>query len=947
MHGIPFRRNASWPLWSPFLLQSKWSANEVTLMERMKSLVRLPQTFFPAHLLIPTFPGMVKSMVPSAIQRHSLLIALLFFGLSAQTLRANELWSNPATWPGGVVPQAGTQVTIPAGRTIILDVNPPALSGLRIRGTLRFAEVPLHLTTDWIMVMMGGVLEIGTETAPHINPARITLTGAAVDVMGLGMGGKFLSIMAGGTLELHGASRDELSWTVLDGSVSPGATSLTLAENSTWNAGDKIVLAPSGVNPLEAEELTVVSSVGRTVTFTPPLQFAHYGQIQMVDGKELDMRAEVGLLTRNIVIEGDAASETTAFGGHLMIMDGGNGYIEGVEFFRMGQFTKQGRYPCHWHLSGQRYDNYARYNSVHHSFHRAMVIHGTDGVTLQGNVAYDIRSHAYVIAEDGDEEDNIILNNLGMLVRQIVRQEDYAFINYSFVGNSSQSESRPGVFWMKNPNQVIQGNHAAGSVDGIGFFYDGVGTATSIRPDFFQDNVAHSNFSYFIVTVNERYPPLSRGHGLFMRTDAIPGHTFNFEGLTAYKNSVSGVWLEEYGQVANNAMLADNGSGAMLMRAALTNSTVIYQSNNTTPAPAKRYGAFNTIPTFGRKKDHLLENVNFYGFPDAIYSYDDSVAGPNVVVRNVGVFGSSGPRVKMTAKPIMEGAIRDEDGSLTGTGVPSLVFHDTYGLKSLSCNTDEANATTICPMEDYAFVRIFSEYGAARPLGEIEAVRSGGQRNMFYTYESPEFYEQYQYLPVNSRYRINFLAPPLGQLPGLFYLEANGIAEGFIAMRIVLDPGNGAYLLDQNDNFIPSVTSAAELRMDQTNYYLDAASQSLYVVMHLNEANNFRQKLSLLQVPVGVFLRDADSPLQEAFATAMPNVAQDATTFRFYLPETASAQLRLFDPVGRMVREWAPGELSAGTHDMQASLADLPNGAYVFRLDAGSQSSTGKLTVMR
>ncbi len=889
---------------------------------------------------------MYKTTVQAAWQHKSFLVSFLILLLTSTSLRADDLWSNPATWPGGVVPQAGTQVTIPTGRTIILDVNPPALSGVRVRGTLRFAEVPLHLNTEWIMVMMGGVLEIGTAAAPHLNSARITLTGADVDVQGLGMGGKFLSVMDGGTLELHGASRDELSWSVLDGTVFPGATSLTMVETSTWSAGDKIVLAPSGVDPREAEELTVVSSAGRTITFTPALQFKHFGEIQIVDGKELDMRAEVGLLTRNILIEGNEASVATSFGGHMMIMNGGNGYIEGVEFFHMGQLTKQGRYPCHWHLSGQRYDNYARYNSVHHSFHRAMVIHGTDGVTLQGNVAYDIRSHAFVIAEDGDEEDNIILNNLGVLVRQILRQEDYAFINYSFVGNSSQSESRPGVFWLKNPNQVVQGNHAAGSVDGIGFFYDGVGTATSIRPDFFQDNIAHSNYSFFTVTVNERYPPLTRGHGLFIRTDAIPGKTYSFEGLTAYKNSVSGVWLEDYGQVANNAMLADNGSGAMLMRAALTNSTVIYQSNNTNSPPAKRYGAFNTVPTFGNKKDHLLENVNFYGFPDAIYSYDDSVAGPNVVVRNVGVFGSTGPRVKMTADPIMEGAIRDEDGSLTGTGEPSLVFHNTYNFKNLNCVTDEANSTTTCPLDEFAFVRLFSEYGAAKPLGEIEARRSGGQRNMFYTYESPEFYEQYQYLPVNSRYRINFLAPPLGLLPGLFYLEINGIAEGYVALRIPLDAGNGGYILDEYDNFVPSVSSFGELRFDQTNYYLDAIRNTIHVVMHMNEANSFHQKLSLLQVPAAVFLRGETAALQTPFAIAMPNVVQDATKFRFFLPEAGNAHLRMFDAMGRVVREWTPGELAAGTHEMDASLQDLPNGAYIFRLEAGEYSSTGKLTVL-
>src|SRR6185436_20634715 len=45
-------------------------------------------------------------------------------------------WSDRATWPDGKVPAAGDKVTIAAGKNVVLDVSPPALSGLTIDGKL-------------------------------------------------------------------------------------------------------------------------------------------------------------------------------------------------------------------------------------------------------------------------------------------------------------------------------------------------------------------------------------------------------------------------------------------------------------------------------------------------------------------------------------------------------------------------------------------------------------------------------------------------------------------------------------------------------------------------------------------------------------------------------------------------------------------------------------------
>ena len=77
-----------------------------------------------------------------------------------------------------------------------------------------------------------------------------------------------------------------------------------------WAAGDEVVLAPTDFAFHEADKVTVVSvatdgtTKRPTVTFKPALKFKHYAAVETyTDGTTtdtLEMRGEVGLLTRNV-----------------------------------------------------------------------------------------------------------------------------------------------------------------------------------------------------------------------------------------------------------------------------------------------------------------------------------------------------------------------------------------------------------------------------------------------------------------------------------------------------------------------------------------------------------------------------------------------------------------------------------------------------------------------
>lgn len=56
---------------------------------------------------------------------------------------------------------------------------------------------------------------------------------------------------------------------------------------------------------------------------------------------------------------------------------------------------------------------YIRGCAIHHTFNRAVTIHGTHRAMLQDNVAYSTMGHTFFL-EDGIETGNVLTGNLGI-----------------------------------------------------------------------------------------------------------------------------------------------------------------------------------------------------------------------------------------------------------------------------------------------------------------------------------------------------------------------------------------------------------------------------------------------------------------------------------------------------------------------------------------------------
>ena len=81
----------------------------------------------------------------------------------------------------------------------------------------------------------------------------------------------------------------------------------------TWETGNQVVLASTSRSQKENEEfyITSVSNDGRNIGITPPVKYQHISLVQTIAGRIIETRAEVGLLTRNVVVEGSENDEWT------------------------------------------------------------------------------------------------------------------------------------------------------------------------------------------------------------------------------------------------------------------------------------------------------------------------------------------------------------------------------------------------------------------------------------------------------------------------------------------------------------------------------------------------------------------------------------------------------------------------------------------------------------
>ena len=337
-------------------------------------------------------------------------------------------WSNTETWGDDFIPVDGETIVIPKGLNLLVDIkNSPKINAIDVEGSLVFPpdDNPEHQRTfdANIIIVKGGTLEIGTEDFPYTSKLTITMHGELYGPVLPIFGNKGIGVY-GGTLDIHGVPRNP-TWTELLTTAFAGENTITLNTAVDWIIGEDIVIAPSGYDNTQTE-VRRITKVGREIntdlpvlTLDKPLKFDHFAGIDAYGDDFIEMRSEVGLLTRNIMFQGDETSAANKYGANIMLYSDGDdsliGRIEYVQLQFVGQAYQEGKYPIVFHMHGDASKSYVKGASIHDSYNRAIALQGIYSLTLDQNVIFNVLGHA-IFFENAAEAKNVISNNLVMRV---------------------------------------------------------------------------------------------------------------------------------------------------------------------------------------------------------------------------------------------------------------------------------------------------------------------------------------------------------------------------------------------------------------------------------------------------------------------------------------------------------------------------------------------------
>jgi len=329
-----------------------------------------------------------------------------------------RLWSNPDHWNEkretgkSTVPIAEDEVVIEAGWNMVYDLeDSEVFKSIEINGRLTILNNEIDRTLrSYLIFNRKGELIVGTEDKPFTASMTFELHGERKDsgvyfhTKMFEGGNKVIANTA--KLQMYGNPID-VTCTRLAAVANAESDTITITDTpTTWKAGDKLGIAPSGRDWEQRDAVTIKSVSGNTITLNENLKYEHYGaaSVNPSDSGNIDIRAEVVHLSRSIKVQGVnndkwGATVVTAHNQDTQFVDGvlstvtrkGYATIDHVEFVNCSQYDTDKAAVRFFDINGLKDEDVkssVTNSAVHDGLGIGIMVSSAEDVTVDNNVVW-------------------------------------------------------------------------------------------------------------------------------------------------------------------------------------------------------------------------------------------------------------------------------------------------------------------------------------------------------------------------------------------------------------------------------------------------------------------------------------------------------------------------------------------------------------------------------
>ena len=444
----------------------------------------------------------------------------------------------------------------------------------------------------------------------------------------------------------------------------------------------------------ERRVIESVSANKMEITLTEALVTTHLGDAEDICGEtntppKLQLRAEVGLLSRNIRIQGRPGNSDT--GAAILVRSSVIGatppkvHIQGVEITMAGQPRAQGSAAIQFVGVGDMAGSYVKGSAIHRSFNKGIVLCHIQGILIDNNVVHDTTGSA-ISLQCNTETGNTVKSNL-------------ISDSHKTLSLSPQDDVL-GALYITNPNNIVKDNAVSGS-QGHGIWYDLSSRPTDVAgttcPNSMPIGEAIGNVVHSCADMGlriENYQPKANGNCQGAEEEAI------FGGITSYANSI-GVSVIKCGKLKlmNFILVANVKSGLVThglvsmdnVRITITDAIIAGKSTNLQPASDVTCTAEGIIlplhPGFvidGLKVANFIQSCYPLSLSTATNGTVNYGGWPYVMKRTMKCSGDNLVNFRVP----FGGVIIDQDGSLTNKGKTTAILPNTEAYKEVKDAND-------------------------------------------------------------------------------------------------------------------------------------------------------------------------------------------------------------------------------------------------------------------